>query len=110
MVKLDQYGLQTCQINSPVGIALVKRERKEINSPIRVYFSYNGKIYHNFDGFSSKSIKISFTPHKATYELNFGQISVKTEILIPVKGMRFVVNVTFISNSNKTRFHFYKGF
>lgn len=99
LVKLDQYGFQTCQINPPVGVALVKRERREINSPIRVHFSFDGKTYHNFDGFSAKNVEISFNPQKATYLLNFGEISVKTEILTPVSGMRFIMKVTFINNT-----------
>ena len=100
LVKLDQYGFQTCQINPPVGVALVKRERREINSPIRVHFSFDGKTYHNFDGFSAKNVEISFNPQKATYLLNFGKISVKTEILTPVSGMRFIMKVTFINNTD----------
>ena len=103
LVKVDQYGIQTCQINPPVGVALVKRERREVNSPIRVYFSFNGKTYHNFDGFSAKNVDISFTPEKATYLLNFGKISVKTELMIPVSGMRFVLRVTFINHMQKPR-------
>ena len=99
LVKVDQYGVQTCQINPPVGVALVKRERREINSPIRVYFSYNGKTYHNFDGFSAKNVEISFTPEKATYLLNFGEISVKTELMTPVKCMRLVLRLTFINHT-----------
>ena len=101
LVKLDQYGIQTCQIDPPVGVALVKRERREINSPIRIYFSCGGKIYHNFDGFSAKAVEISFTPEKAMYILNFGEISVKTELLTPVKGMRFIMRLTFINNMEK---------
>ena len=80
LLKVDQYGVQTCQINPPTGVALVKRERREINSPIRVYFSFNGKTYHNFDGFSAKGVEISFTPEKATYLLNFDEVSIKTEL------------------------------
>lgn len=99
LVKVDQYGVQTCQINPPVGVALIKRERREIASPIRVYFSFNGKIYHNFDGFSAKNVEISFTPEKATYFLNFGEISVKTEVLTPIKGMRFIMRLTLINNT-----------
>ena len=101
LVKMDQYGVQTCQINPPVGVVLVKRERREVALPIRVYFSFNGKIYHNFDGFSAKNIEISFTPEKATYVLNFGEISVKTELLTPVKGMRFIMRLTLINNTDK---------
>ena len=101
LLKVDQYGVQTCQINPPVGVALVKRERREINSPIRVYFSFNGKIYHNFDGFSAKGVEISFTPEKATYLLNFDEISVKTELLTLVNGMHFVMRLTFINNTTK---------
>ena len=101
LLKVDQYGVQTCQINPPVGVALVKRERREINSPIRVHFSFNGKTYNNFDGFSAKKVEISFTPEKATYVLNFDEISVKTELLTPVEGMRFVMRLTFINNTDK---------
>lgn len=99
LVKVDQYGFQTCQINPPMGVALVKRERREIASPIRVYFSFNGKTHHNFDGFMAKAVKISFTPQKATYLLDFGEISVNTEIITPVNGMRFVMRLTFINNT-----------
>ena len=101
LVKVDQYGIQTCQINPPIGVALVKRERREIASPIRVYFSFNDKTYHNFDGFSAKNVEISFTPEKATYILNFGEISVKTELLTSVKGMRFIMRLTFINQTEK---------
>lgn len=101
LLKVDQYGVQTCQINPPVGVALVKRERREINSPIRVYFNFNGKTYHNFDGFSAKGVEISFTPEKATYLLNFDEISVKTELLTTVNGMRFVMRLTVINNTEK---------
>ena len=101
LVKVDQYGAQTVQINPPVGVALIKRERREINSPVRVYFSYNGKTYHNFDGFNAKNVEISFTPEKASYVLNFGEISVKTEILTAVKGMRFMMRLMFTNNTEK---------
>ena len=101
LLKVDQYGVQTCQINPPVGIALIKRERRELHSPIRVYFSFAGKTYHNFDGFSAKNVEISFTPEKAEYLLNFGEISVKTELLTPVKGMRFIMRMTFINNTEQ---------
>ncbi len=101
LVKLDQFGFQTCQINPPIGVALIKRERREINSPIRVYFSFSGKTYHNFDGFNANKMEISFAPQKATYVLNFGEISAKTEILIPVKGMRFIMRVTFVNHTEK---------
>ena len=101
LVKVDQYGVQTCQINPPVGVALVKRERREIHSPVSVYFSWNGKMYHNFDGFSAKNVEIAFTPEKATYVLNFGEITVKTELLTPVKGMRFIMRLTLMNNTDK---------
>ena len=101
LLKVDQYGVQTCQINPPVGIALIKRERRELYSPIRVYFSFNGKTYHNFDGFSAKNTQISFTPEKAEYIFNFGEISVKTELLTPVKGMRFVMRLSFINHTEQ---------
>lgn len=101
LVKVDQYGFQTCQIDPPIGVALIKRERREMVSPIRVYFSFDGKIYHNFDGFSAKNVGISFTPQKVTYLLDFGEISVKTEILTPVKGMRFIMRITFVNHTEK---------
>ena len=84
-----------------MGVALVKRERREINSPIRVYFSFNGNTYHNFDGFSAKKVEISFAPQKAAYVLNFGEMSVKTEIVTPVKGMRFLMSVPFVNHTEK---------
>ena len=101
LVKVDQYGVQTCQIHPPVGVALIKRERREMYSPIRVYFSFEGKTYHNFDGFSAKNTEISFTPEKVEYLFDFGAISVKTELLTPVKGMRFVMRLSFINNTEK---------
>jgi len=33
--------------------------------------------------------------------LNFGEISVKTELLTPVKGMRFIMRLSFINNTDK---------
>lgn len=101
LLKLDQFGVQTCQINPPVGVALVKRERREINSPIRVHFSCNGKTYHNFDGFNAKNVEISFAPEKATYLLNFDELSVKTEIFVPIDGMRVIMRLSFINNTDK---------
>lgn len=101
LVKVDQYGINTCQINPPVGIALVKRERREVSSPIKVYFSFNGKMHHNFDGFSAKKVEISYAPEKATYLLNFGELSVKTELIIPQNGYRFILRLTFVNNTDK---------
>ena len=39
LVKVDQYGIITAQINPPVGEAVFKREEREVGSPVKAYFS-----------------------------------------------------------------------
>ncbi len=99
LVKVDQFGLRSCQINPPVGISLVKRENREISSPIKVYFTVGEKVYHNFDVYKAKEIKIDFQPEKATYLLNFGELSVRTELMVTETDERFIMRVSFINNT-----------
>ena len=43
LLKVDQYGVQTCQIDPPAGIASIKREKRETGSPVKTYFSVGKK-------------------------------------------------------------------
>lgn len=101
LIKADQFGIITCQIDAPAGIALVRRENRETSSPIKVYFSFDGEVYNNFDVFRAKNIKIDFTPEKAVYALDFGKISVKTQLFVMAHDRRFAMRVEFINNTEK---------
>lgn len=95
LLKLDQYGIQAYQLDLSTGVALLKRERRETGSPAKLYFSINGKVYNNFDVYAADKISINFKPHAAEYSLTFGEITVKTLILMPISGKRLIMNVTF---------------
>ena len=101
LLKVDQYGVQTAQVDAPVGVALVKREKREIGSPIKVYFEVNGKVHNNFDVFTADSLKITFAPEKATYRLRFEDVEVTTELLITAVGKRFIMKTTFENKCEK---------
>lgn len=94
LLKVDQYGVQTCQIDPPSGVALLKRERRENTSPAKVYFSVGEKVYDNFNVFQADKFTIRFQPQKAVYTLTFGEICVQTELFVPVKGRRFFMTVS----------------
>lgn len=103
LLKLDQYGVQTCQIDPPTGVALLKREHREISSPFKFCFSVDGKTYDNFNAFSADKFSVDFLPFAATYNLVFGSVSVKTELFVPQKGRTFVASVTFTNLSDETK-------
>lgn len=93
LLKLDQYGVQLCQIDPPSGIALIKRERRESRSPACIYFAANGKVFNNFDVLAADKLSIEFCPEAATYSLTFGDVTVTTELFVPVRGRVFTMNV-----------------
>lgn len=101
LLKLDQYGIQTCQIDAPSGIATMKRERRELSSPAKLYFSVNGKVHDNFDVFGADDFTIDFQPQKAVYTLRFGTIRVATEMLVPVSGRKVIMHVTFANDGDE---------
>ncbi len=103
LLKLDQYGVVTAQINPPVGEAAFKREERENRSPVCVFISENGKVYNNFDVLSSEGIKVDFAPEKVTYDLNFDKTNVVTDVFVTEKGKRFVLNVTLTNKSEEIK-------
>ena len=94
LVKVDQYGIITAQINPPVGDAVFKREEREVGSPVKVYFSDGESVFNNFDVLRADKLTIDFLPEKATYRLTFGKTEVVTELFVTEKNKRFVMNVT----------------
>ena len=94
LVKVDQYGIITAQINPPVGEAVFKREEREVGSPVKVYFSDGESVFNNFDVLRADKLTIDFLPEKATYRLTFGKTEVVTELFVTEKNKRFVMNVT----------------
>ncbi len=94
LVKVDQYGIITAQINPPVGEAVFKREEREVGSPVKVYFSDGESVFNNFDVLRADKLRIDFLPEKATYRLTFGKTEVVTELFVTEKNKRFVMNVT----------------
>lgn len=94
LVKVDQYGIITAQINPPVGEAVFKREEREVGSPVKVYFSDGESVFNNFDALRADKLTIDFLPEKSTYRLTFGKTEVVTELFVTEKNKRFVMNVT----------------
>ncbi len=94
LVKVDQYGIITAQINPPVGEAVFKREEREVGSPVKVYFSDGESVFNNFDVLRADELQIDFMPEKSTYRLTFGKTEVVTELFVTEKDKRFVMNVT----------------
>ena len=103
LIKLDQYGIMTAQINPPVGEAVFKREEREMGSPVKVLISDGEKVYENFGVLSADKLTIDFLPSLSTYRLTFGETLVKTEVLVPEKGKRFVVNITITNNGKEDK-------
>ena len=103
LLKLDQFGISFAQITPPTGIALIKREKREISSPAKVYFDIGEGVHNNFDVFTSDDLKISFLPECATYELKFGSLDVKTELIVPKESPRFIFRTTFKNTQDKDR-------
>ncbi len=93
LVKVDQYGVITAQINPPVGEAVFKREERELGSPVKVCISDGENVFGNFDALRSDSVMIDFLPEKSTYSLTFGKTKVVTEVYVAEKGKRFIMNV-----------------
>ena len=62
LIKLDQYGIMTAQINPPVGEAVFKREEREMGSPVKVLISDGEKVYENFGVLSADKLTIDFLP------------------------------------------------
>ena len=62
LIKLDQYGIMTAQINPPVGEAVFKREEREMGSPVKVLISDGEKVYENFGVLSADKLTIDFSP------------------------------------------------
>ncbi len=103
LVKVDQYGLVTAQINPPVGEAVFKREEREVGSPVKAYFSDGENVFNNFDALRADNVMIEFLPEKSTYRLTFGKTEVITELFVTEKGKRFVMNVTVKNLGEKTK-------
>lgn len=100
LLKLDQFGIQTYQLDLSTGVALLKRERREIGSPAKLYFSLGGKVFNNFDVYSAQNLSINFKPHAAEYLLSFGDLRVKTTVFMPVSGRKLIMNVCFENVGN----------
>ena len=94
LVKVDQHGIITAQINPPVGEAVFKREEREVGSPVKVYFSDGESVFNNFDVLRADKLTIDFLPEKSIYRLTFGKTEVVTELFVTEKNKRFVMNVT----------------
>ena len=94
LVKVDQYGIITAQINPPVGEAVFKREEREVGSPVKAYFSDGESVFNNFDVLRADKLTIDFLPEKSIYRLTFGETEVVTELFVTEKNKRFVMNVT----------------
>lgn len=94
LVKVDQYGIITVQINPPVGEAVFKREEREVGSPVKAYFSDGESVFNNFDALRADKLTIDFLPEKSIYRLTFGKTEVVTELFVTEKNKRFVMNVT----------------
>lgn len=94
LVKVDQYGIITAQINPPVGETVFKREEREVGSPVKAYFSDGESVFNNFDVLRADKLTIDFLPEKSIYRLTFGKTEVVTELFVTEKNKRFVMNVT----------------
>lgn len=94
LVKVDQYGIITAQINPPVGEAVFKREEREVGSPVKAYFSDGESVFNNFDVLRADKLTIDFLPEKSIYRLTFGKTEVITELFVTEKNKRFIMNVT----------------
>lgn len=103
LVKVDQYGIVTAQINPPVGEAVFKREEREVGSPVKVYFSDGENVFSNFDVLRADKLTIDFLPEKSTYRLTFGKTEVVTELFVTEKDKRFVMNFTVKNLSEKVK-------
>ncbi len=103
LLKVDQYGIQMCQIEPPVGVALVKREKREISSPVKIYISYDDKVVDNFAIHKANAIEVDYKPAKAVYSLDFDGIKTKTELFVPADGKRFVMTLAILNTSDQAK-------
>lgn len=104
LVKVDQFGIITAQIDAPVGEAVFKREERETCSPVRIYFCEDGKaVYNNFDVYRADKIKITYSPEKAVYVLLFGETEATTELFVTASGRRFVMNFSLKNLGGKPK-------
>ena len=103
LLKVDQYGVQTCQIDPPAGIASIKREKRETGSPVKTYFSVGKKLFNNFDIYKAKKFSINYMPEKAVYTLDFEEVEVVTELFVTNRGRRFIAATTLKNKSDKEK-------
>lgn len=101
LLRVDQFGVRSCQIDPPVGISLVKRENREISSPVEVFFSVGDNVYNNFDVYRAKDLRIDFQPEKAIYRLDFGAVEVRTELLVTETDKRFIMRLSFVNRTSE---------
>ena len=103
LLKVDQFGIITAQIDAPTGEAIFKREERENFSPSLVYISDGKNIFNNFDCYKANKIKITYSPEKAKYVLTFGDIDVITELFVAESSCRFVMNVKIENHGNSEK-------
>ncbi len=103
LVKVDQYGIVTAQINPPVGEAVFKREEREVGSPVKALISDGKRVFDNFGVLTADKLTITFLPEKSTYSLTFGKTKVVTEVFVTEKGKRFIMNVTIENLGDKDK-------
>ncbi len=103
LVKVDQYGIVTVQVNPPVGEAAFKREDREVGSPVKALIFDGERVFDNFGALNADDVMIEFLPEKSTYSLTFGKTKVVTEVFVTEKGKRFIMNVTIENLGEKDR-------
>src|SRR5690554_2724888 len=95
LLIVDQNGLVNAQINPPNGIMLFKRELNERFSKWLTYFKVNGKLYNNFGNpiknDEKLKVKITFSPEKAEYRLEYTDFILTTEVFIASKSADIIV-------------------
>ena len=97
LLKLDQFGLVTAQIDPPTGEAPFKREEREVFSPLKIVISDGTQTHENFDAYLADSLSIRFLPESAKYSLKFGESDITTELFVCSSAKRFVMNVTVLN-------------
>ena len=103
LVKVDQYGIVTVQINPPVGEAVFKREEREVGSPVKALIFDGERVFDNFGALNADDVMIEFLPEKSTYSLTFGKTKVVTGVFVTEKGKRFIMNVEIENLGDKDR-------
>lgn len=100
-LKVDQFGPALIQIEPPAGMKVLIREERETFSPYKLYFYNKNKLVHNFDIYSTKSFKITYSPTLITYELIFTDFKVTTFLYIDSKKADVHMDVKFINLTGK---------